>query len=45
VASADELLKHALVRPLTPIEWREESEAPAVLPKETTTDRPGIITH
>ncbi len=45
VASVDELLKHALVRPLTPIEWREESEAPAVLPKETPVERPGVITH
>jgi len=45
VASADELLKHALVKPLTPIEWREESEAQSVLPKESTVDRPGVITH
>ncbi|HTZ79265.1 MAG TPA: endopeptidase La [Stellaceae bacterium] len=45
VASADELLKHALVKPLTPIEWREESEAQAVLPKEPAVDRPGVITH
>jgi ATP-dependent Lon protease len=45
VASADELLQHALVSPLVPIAWIEESEgAPRVLPK-VEEDRPGVITH
>jgi ATP-dependent Lon protease len=45
VASADELLQHALVSPLVPIAWSEESEgAPRVLPK-VEEDRPGVITH
>jgi ATP-dependent Lon protease len=42
VATADEVLKEALVRPLTPIEWAEPSDAPvpvAALPIE------GVITH
>jgi ATP-dependent Lon protease len=45
VASVDDLLKHALVRPLVPIEWRDDRDEPPVLPTETTTDRPGVITH
>ena len=44
VAAADELLKHALVRPPEPIEWTEESEAQRVLPKPGE-DRPGLLTH
>jgi len=46
VASSDELLKHALVRPLAPIEWHEESEpAAAALPQKPEEERPGVITH
>jgi ATP-dependent Lon protease len=44
VGSADELLKHALVSPPTPIEWTEESER-AVLPPKAEEERPGVITH
>jgi ATP-dependent Lon protease len=44
VASSDELLKHALVRPPEPIEWTEEPE-PRVLPPKTDEDRPGLVTH
>ncbi len=44
VATSDELLKHALVRPPEPIEWNEEAEAARVLPKPTD-DRPGVVTH
>ncbi|HVM77972.1 MAG TPA: endopeptidase La [Stellaceae bacterium] len=46
VASLDELLKHALVRPLVPIEWSEET-APAqpVLPQPAAPEQPGVITH
>ncbi len=46
VGTVDELLKHALVSPLVPIEWAEES-AP-VLPAakvEEERERPGVITH
>jgi ATP-dependent Lon protease len=44
VATSDELLKHALVRPPEPIEWNEETEAQRLLPKPTD-DRPGVVTH
>ncbi|HTS91380.1 MAG TPA: endopeptidase La [Stellaceae bacterium] len=46
VASLDELLKHALVRPIVPIEWSEEATATQpVLPQPATTEQPGVITH
>jgi ATP-dependent Lon protease len=43
VASADELLKHALVKAPVPIEW-QEGEAP-VLPPKVEDDRTGLVTH
>ena len=45
VASADELLKYALVSPPQPIEWREEGDTPQVLPPKVEDDRPGVVTH
>jgi ATP-dependent Lon protease len=47
VSTVDELLKHALVKSLAPIEWSEETPAPppAVLPPAAESDRPGVITH
>jgi len=46
VASLDELLKHALVRPLVPIEWSEEAAATQpVLPQPAAAEQPGVITH
>jgi len=44
VNSLDELLHHALVRDLVPIEWSEESER-TVIPPPVSDDRPGIVTH
>ncbi|MGO8919795.1 MAG: endopeptidase La [Stellaceae bacterium] len=44
VATSDELLKHALVRPPEPIEWNEETEAQRV-PTKPAEDRPGLVTH
>jgi len=44
VATMDELLKHALVRELTPIEWNEDDHPP-ILPKVEGDGRPGIVTH
>jgi len=44
IASVDELLRHALVRPLIPIEWTEEPDRP-VLPPKIDEGRAGIITH
>ena len=44
VGTVDELLKHALVRPLVPIEWTEGSGEPA-LPAKPEEDRSGVITH
>jgi ATP-dependent Lon protease len=42
VATADEVLKEALVRPLTPIEWAEPADAPVPVP---TLPIEGVITH
>ncbi len=45
MASVDELLKHALVTPPSPIEWTEPADRPAaVLPRDVEDDRPGL-TH
>jgi ATP-dependent Lon protease len=45
VAHADEVLLHALVRPLVPIEWPEEEEKPAASPKAEEDDRKAVLTH
>jgi ATP-dependent Lon protease len=46
VNSVDELLALALVKPLTPIEWSEETETRVLPPKaEVAEDRTGVITH
>jgi ATP-dependent Lon protease len=45
VATVDELLKHALVSPLTPIEWSEAEAEAAVRPSAGEEDRPGLLTH
>src|SRR6266404_4341347 len=42
VATADEVLKEALVAPLTPIEWVEPSETPAPVP---VPPHEGVVTH
>jgi ATP-dependent Lon protease len=44
VATMDELLHHALVRDLTPIEWTDENDT-AALPPKVDEGRPGIVTH
>jgi ATP-dependent Lon protease len=47
VATVDELLKHALVAPLSPIEWSEDAAPPtppAVIPPAEG-ERPGLVTH
>jgi len=43
VASADELLKQALVTPPVPIEWNDVTET--VMPPKTEEGRPGVVTH
>src|SRR5471032_522868 len=45
VGTVDELLKHALVTPLVPIEWTEEGAAPALPADKVEEERPGVITH
>ena len=46
VAHADEVLLHALVRPLVPIEWPEEVESPAkAAPTPEEDDRKTVLTH
>jgi ATP-dependent Lon protease len=44
VNTVDEVLLHALTGPLTPIDWAEETAAPAVIPV-TGEERPGVLTH
>ena len=44
VGTVDELLKHALVSPLVPVEWSEEEEAARLVPGPGTGERPGV-TH
>jgi ATP-dependent Lon protease len=44
VGTADELLKHALVTPPTPIEWTEPPEPPPMVPPKGDEGRPGL-TH
>jgi ATP-dependent Lon protease len=44
VSSVDQVLQHALVRPLVPIEWRDDE--PAALPPPKPEDgRPSVSTH
>ncbi len=42
--TVDEVLSHALAAPLTPIDWAEEAEAPAVIPPAGE-ERSGLLTH
>ncbi len=44
VNTADEVLLHALVGPITPVNWVEESETAPVMPA-TSEERPGVLTH
>jgi ATP-dependent Lon protease len=43
MGSVDEVLRTALVRPLTPIEWVEPAEVEAV--KQPTGSEHGVVTH
>jgi ATP-dependent Lon protease len=45
VATVDELLQHALTRPLTPIVWSEESETAAPPLPKPEDGRSGVVTH
>ena len=46
VSHMDEVLSHALVGPLTPIEWREEDEPPLnVAPPADDADGESVLTH
>ncbi|MEQ8441852.1 MAG: endopeptidase La [Alphaproteobacteria bacterium] len=48
VSSVDEVLGHALVAPLVPIEWKPEDEETAespITPAEDVDDRDGLMTH
>jgi ATP-dependent Lon protease len=44
IRTADELLLHALAGSLSPIDWAEETDAPAVIP-QTGEERSGLVTH
>ena len=45
MGTVDELLRHALVKPLVPIEGTEESQVQPVLPAQSEEQRSGVITH
>jgi ATP-dependent Lon protease len=45
VATVDEVLQHALVAPLVPIEWDEDDELAAVGTKKGEEDVSGVVTH
>jgi len=45
VTNADEVLDHALVRPVTPIEWKDEDQHVAVAQTPPAGDVSGVITH
>ena len=47
VSTVDEILKHALVSPLTPIEWNEEGEEAAAVASAAADDDDlgGVVTH
>jgi ATP-dependent Lon protease len=44
VRTVDDLLKHALTKPLTPIDWEEDPEPPPVIPAKGE-ERSGVLTH
>ncbi|HUC11510.1 MAG TPA: endopeptidase La [Stellaceae bacterium] len=44
VGTVDELLKHALASPLTPVAWSDDSEPPPVIPASGE-ERSGLVTH
>jgi len=45
VSTVDEVLEHALVNPLVPIEWDEDAEVDKVAKKDEAGDRDGVVTH
>lgn len=45
VSTFDEVLKHALTGPLTPVEWREEDEPIAAAAKVDDSDSDAVLTH
>ncbi len=45
VASVDEILEHALTKPLVPIEWIEPAEGEGVPGAEAEGGREGVLTH
>jgi ATP-dependent Lon protease len=45
VSTVDEVLKHALTGPLTPVEWREEDEPIAATAKVDDSDSDAVLTH
>ena len=45
ISNADEVLAHALVAPLTPIEWTDEDDGPAVPPPAIEGDVDPVMTH
>ena len=45
VSTMDEVLKHGLTGPLTPVEWSEADEAIAATAKKDDGDSDAVLTH
>lgn len=47
VGSVDEVLRHALTKPLTPIEWtaKDEAELSGIISQEGPKDQGGVVAH
>ena len=43
--TVDEVLKHALVRPVVPIEWDENAESPAPVESKNDGDADEVVKH
>jgi len=45
VSEVDDVLKHALTSPLSPIEWEEDEKVETVKSNDKSTDDRGVVTH
>ena len=45
VATVDEILKHALTKPLVPVEWIEPVEVEGISESDSDDDHEGVVTH
>ena len=45
VSTAEEVLQHALTKPLTPITWEEDDSVTSIAKEKPTGDAEGLVTH